>query len=123
MTTVIRRNPVNRLMKLVRRPGGPTVSEPTAEDTKILYDLSNDVLEIAGVFEMAQLGQAASSLCDLMDRCRTYGRWNQPAHEVHLNGLIALRAAGGVSDDFTQQVLDGLRQVVDRVGRGDAPGA
>ena len=160
MTTVIRRNPVNRLMKLVRRPGGPTVSEalaaaqdnlksmqeeclqamdaklalisaavarcrtqPTAEDTKILYDLSNDVLEIAGVFEMAQLGQAASSLCDLMDRCRTYGRWNQPALEVHLNGLIALRAAGGVSDDFTQQVLDGLRQVVDRVGRGDAPGA
>ena len=38
-------------------------TQPTAEDTKILYDLSNDVLEIAGGFEMAQLGQAASSLC------------------------------------------------------------
>jgi hypothetical protein len=151
---VIRRNPVNRLQKVVKRPGGPTVPEaidsahvnlktlqddclaamdaklaliaaavarcrtgPTPEETDTLYGLGNDVLEVAGVFDMLALGKAAFSLCDLMDRSRASGRWSQPALEVHLNGLVALRALAGQDDVVTEQVLEGLRRVAEHVGR------
>lgn len=152
---VIRRTPVNRLSKLVPKPGGATVDDAIAaaeknlqsvreeclramdeklalitqavircrtaqspEDIDALYSLSNDVLEVAGAFSMKDLGQAALSLCDLVDRFRTHNRWSQAALDVHLNGLIALRAADGQSDAFTNQVLDGLKKVAERVSRG-----
>ena len=91
--------------------------EPAPADLDALYTRANEVLEIAGVFGMQELGDAAFSLCDLVDRFRTFERWNLPALEVHLQGLRALRAAAGIDDAATGAVLDGLRQVAARAAR------
>jgi hypothetical protein len=150
--TVIRRNPVNRLAKLMAKPGGKSVADaladananlkalraeclplmdekiaeiqaivgrcktaPTPQDLKRLYVLGNEMLEIAGVNQMEELGEASFSLCELIDRFVTYRRYSWPALQVHLDGLIALRAAEGAVSDTTKHVLQGLKQVAETI--------
>ncbi len=150
---VIRRNPVNRLGELIRKPGGILVadalhaaqqnlksveaecllamdeklaeiaalvsqcrSDPTDEDLHTLYGLGNDVLEVAGVFELNPLSEAAFSLCDLIDRFKTHQRFSYPALVVHLQALQALRAMSGPPDPSTAVMIDGLRRVVGTIG-------
>ena len=48
-------------------------------DIRALYALSSDVNDIAGVFGMAELGQAAYSLCELLDNLASRKVWNWPA--------------------------------------------
>lgn len=152
---VIRRNPVNRLAALIRKPGGISVAEalqaaqdnlksveseclnamdeklaqiadlvarckdsPSEKDLQTLYGLGNDVLEVAGVFDMTPLSEAAFSLCDLIDRFKTYGRFSYPALMVHLQALQALRVMEGDSDPAAKSMLDGLRKVVDTISKG-----
>lgn len=154
--TVIRRNPVNRLSQLIRKPGGITVSQaledaqknldniqgsmmgvldqklaevqaivvrcrtaPTPADLKRLYALGDDILELAGPAGMGELGQAAFSLCELIDRFVSFRKYSWAALQVHLDGLTALRAAEGRIDAHTNQVLDGLKLVAATI-KGDA---
>jgi hypothetical protein len=84
------------------------------EDTKNqLYDLGNDVLAVAGAFQLAELGQAAFSLCELVDRLRSRGRWNQAAVEVHLSAFRLLRQPDPGAD--RSSVILGLKGLTDRV--------
>jgi len=84
------------------------------EDTKNqLYDLGNDVLAVAGAFQLAELGQAAFSLCELVDRLRSRGRWNQAAVEVHLSAFRLLRQPDPDTD--RSSVILGLKGLTDRV--------
>jgi hypothetical protein len=151
---VIRRNPVNRLAALIRKPGGISVAEalqaaqdnlnsvreqclsvmdeklgeiagivsrckenPADADLKALYALGNDVLEVAGVFGMNPLSEAAFSLCDLLDRFKTLRRYSYPALVVHLQALQALRASPDEPGPEAKTMLDGLRRVVDTIAR------
>lgn len=155
--SVIRRTPVNRLGKLMAKPGGisaakaladadanlagikgqclPLMDEKIAEvqsivtrckaapspaDLKRLYTLGNEILEIGGAFEMKDLSDAAFSLCELIDRFVTYKRYSWAALQVHLDGLIALRAAAGEQNPQTATVLEGLRQVCETI-KGEVP--
>jgi uncharacterized small protein (DUF1192 family) len=88
---------------------------PTPKDLKRLYALGNELLEIAGVNQMGELGEAAFSLCELIDRFVTFRRYSWPALQVHLDGLIALRAAEGTPSETTKHVLAGLRQVAETI--------
>lgn len=82
------------------------------DDTKRrIYDLSNDVVAVAGTFDLAELGQAAFSLCELVDRLRGLERWNQAAVEVHLSACRLLRHPD-TSD--RSSVVDGLRKLTQR---------
>ena len=154
--TVIRRNPVNRLGKLMATPGGISVAKaladasanlasirgdclplmdekiaevqaivarckagPSQADLKRLYGLGNEILEIGGAFDMKDLSEAAFSLCDLIDRFVTFKRYSWAALQVHLDGLIALRAAAGEQNPHTATVLIGLKQVCETI-KGEA---
>jgi hypothetical protein len=84
-------------------------------DIRALYALSGEVLDIAGVFGMPELGQAAYSLCELLDNLRSRKVWNWPAVEVHLNGLLLLADPANVPPEARKSVVDGLLQVCQRI--------
>jgi len=83
--------------------GGARPSEAIARQ---IYDLSNDVIGVAGVFSLNDLSAAAFSLCELVDRFRSMGRWNQAAVLVHLSSFRLLRHPGAEGEHA--DVLDGL---------------
>jgi hypothetical protein len=97
--------------------GRKSAKEPKAADLATLYALSGEVLDIAGLFGLPELGQAAFSLCELLDRLKSRKAWNWPAVEVHLHGLLILADPDKTPPDGRQSVVDGLRQVCQRVAR------
>ncbi len=82
---------------------------PAQGDLQKAYRQCNAIAGIAGSCGLNAVGQAAFSLCELLDRLVTSGGWNIEAVTVHLNGMRLLR--GGVGDAAEQTVLDGLRKV------------
>ena len=78
-----------------------------------IYDVANDVLAVAGAFDLSELGQAAFCLCELVDRLRASGKWNQAAVEVHLSAFRLLRQPDGGAD--RSSVIAGLKGLTDRV--------
>jgi hypothetical protein len=80
-----------------------------------LYALSGEVLDMAGVYGMPELGQAAYSLCELLDNLAARKMWNWPAVQVHLNGLLLLADPANAPPEARAHVVDGLRQVCLRV--------
>jgi hypothetical protein len=87
--------------------------QPPEETKNRIYDLGNDVLAVAGAFEFKELGQAAFSLCELVDRLRSCAKWNQAAVEVHLSAFRLLRQHDPDSD--RSSVILGLKGLTDRV--------
>ena len=90
---------------------------PDEDAIQGLYNTSSDVLDIAGLFGLPELGHAAFSLCELLDRLRSRKTWNWPAVQVHLHGLLVLADPDKTPPEGRQTVVDGLRQVCQRVGR------
>ncbi len=78
-----------------------------------IYDIANDVVAVAGAFALKELGQAAFSLCELVDRLRTRGKWNQAAIEVHLSAFRLLRQRDPDAD--RSSIIQGLMGLTDRV--------
>jgi len=97
--------------------GRKSEKEPTADDIQGLYNLSSEVLDIAGLFGLPELGHAAFSLCELLDRLKSRKTWNWPAVQVHLHGLLVLADPDKTPPEGRQTVVDGLRQVCARVAR------
>jgi hypothetical protein len=93
---------------------GHAQARPAGADLDELYRLSNDIVGMAGVFEMTALGEAAFSLCELIDHMKAPDEWNWPAVEVHLSGLRVLRHTAPDAPE-NQHVLDGLRKLIARV--------
>jgi hypothetical protein len=87
--------------------------QPSDEIKHQIYDLANDVLAVAGSFQLAELGQAAYCLCELVDRLRTCGKWNQAAVEVHLSAFRLLRNPDPDAD--RSSVVLGLKGLTERV--------
>lgn len=85
-----------------------------------MYRLSNEVVGVAGVFGYGHMGEAAYSLCDLLDQLRAQERWSAAGVRVHLQTLRLLRQRGGPAADpaACAAILDGLRQVAARM-RGE----
>jgi len=90
---------------------------PNAVDIGTLYALSSEVIDIAGLFGLPELGQAAFSLCELLDRLRSRKTWNWPAVQVHLHGLLVLADPDKTPPEARAAVVEGLRQVCERVAR------
>ena len=80
-----------------------------------LYACSNELLAVAGVFGLGELGEAAYSFCELLDRLRRTNAWSRQSVAVHVNTMKLLRhpertaSLGGC-----RAVLDGLREVTNR---------
>jgi hypothetical protein len=97
--------------------GRKSEKDPKAGDIEALYALSGEVLDIAGLFGLPELGQAAFSLCEVLDRLRSKKAWNWPAVQVHLHGLLVLADPDKTPPEGRQSVVEGLRQVCQRVAR------
>jgi hypothetical protein len=97
--------------------GKKSENNPSPDDIKALYATSSEVLDIAGLFGLPELGQAAFSLCDLLDRLGSRKTWNWPAVQVHLHGLLVLADPDKTPPEARASVVDGLRQVCARVAR------
>ena len=78
-----------------------------------IYDLSNDIVAVAGPFGLGELGQAAFCLCELVDRLRGLGQWNQAAVQVHLSSCRLLRQPAPDAD--RSSVINELKKLVERV--------
>lgn len=85
------------------------------EGLQKMYLSANRVVAMGGVFGLAELGQAAYSLCELISRFQTLERFSWLLVQVHLDGLRLLRTPGDHAADTREQVLNGLRQVATSV--------
>ena len=72
---------------------------------------------IYGRFGLPELGHAAFSLCELLDRLKSKRTWNWPAVQVHLHGLLILADPDKTPPEGRQTVVDGLRQVSQRAAK------
>jgi hypothetical protein len=102
-------------LKEIQALGRRCEKEAKLADIRALYALSSDVNDIAGVFGLPELGQAAYSLCELLDNLGARKVWNWPAVQVHLNGLLLLADPANAPPAARKSVVDGLRQVCQRV--------
>jgi hypothetical protein len=81
-----------------------------------IYGAANRIVAVAGVFDRAELGQAAYSLCELITRFRASGRWSAPMVAVHVDALQVMRHLQDQDRDHCQALHEGLRQVVAAAG-------
>ena len=86
--------------------------QPTVEQKTQIYQLGNDIYGMAGLFGLNQLGEAAFSLCELIDRLGQRSRWSLEAIEVHLAALRLFRTPAPGPEGAA--VLQGLHKVTDR---------
>lgn len=93
-----------------------------AADIERMYSLSNEIVGVAGVFGYGPMGDAAYSLCELLDHLRTQGGWSAEGVAVHLQTLRLLRSAGGPGADpkACAAILEGLRKVSARLAKPQA---
>ena len=101
-------------LDVMQQKFGQARQKPNETDLDELYRLSNDIVGMAGVFEMTELGEAAFSLCELIDRLKAPDQWDWPAVELHLSGMRVLRYSKPGQPE-NQAVLDGLRKLTARV--------
>lgn len=99
-------------MAAIERLLGGNRPRPEDDDLQKAYRQCNAIAGIAGSCGLGAVGQAAFSLCDLLDRQVQTGGWSVEAVTVHLDGMKLLRA--GIGADAEQTVLDGLRKVTDK---------
>jgi len=92
---------------------GHAHEKPDDDALDEFYRLSNGIVGIAGTFEMTELGDAAFSLCELIDRLKPAEQWDWPAVEIHLSGLRLLRRATPGAPE-NQAMLTGLRALAMR---------
>lgn len=85
-----------------------------------IYERAVFVLDIAGLYAPA-LCYAANSLCDLVHRMNTAGRWDWPSVEVHVTSMRALLDVKDEKAPSVLAVLNGLSAVVARFPEASAP--
>jgi hypothetical protein len=78
-----------------------------------LYAASSEIYSLAATFEVTELSQAASSLCDLLTGTQTHSEAElKRAVEVHLDALRTLRRPELSGDTAARiAVVEGLRQI------------
>ncbi|HEY3949184.1 hypothetical protein [Phenylobacterium sp.] len=93
--------------QLATLAGGDRTGD-VAELLERLYNLSNAIFGVAGVYGMEPLAEAACSLCDLLHGFRLGEKANWSAVDVHVDGIRLL--ANG-REEGAASILAGLAQV------------
>jgi hypothetical protein len=82
-----------------------------APDGAAIYKAAAGIIEHAGLFGMGQLGEAAYSLCELVDRLEQRSVWDADSVAVHVNGLRLLQRMPEGAAKQRLQLLEGLHAV------------
>jgi hypothetical protein len=81
-----------------------------AEAADEMYQLSNDIVGFAVTLELRDIGRAAYSLCELIERQRSRCSWSAQSVAVHVEALRLLREPGDAAGRAA--ILDGLDRVL-----------
>jgi hypothetical protein len=106
---------IGTLIERIQELGAALRCEPDAAKAQQIYDLSDEICQIAGALGLVHLGEAAYSFCELLDQMASAKKWNWPAIQVHLDGIRILRAHGSDQEAVRDSIIDGLAKVVSRV--------
>ncbi len=85
----------------------------TDEVKLLIYDLSNDIHAVAGVFGLTELSEATFSFCELVDRLRSRERWNPAAVAIFLSAFRLLRHPDAEVD--RSSVIQGLQRLTEQI--------
>lgn len=94
-----------------------SAAERTPDSFEVVYAASNHVVGLAGLFGRPELGAAAHSLCELLDRSGAWEACSPVALKVHVDSLTLLRDPDQLSPEQRADILDGLVKVVARTTR------
>ena len=95
----------------------PALSQDPALQAE-MYQSSNYVAGMAGHCGRPELGRAAYTLCEVLDRFLAGATWSAPAVIVHLDALKLLRQMDPAAPEAASKaVIDGLRSVTERIVR------
>lgn len=89
-------------------------------DTAVLeeiYQRSNEVLGLGGMFRLPDLSKAAYSLCELIDSRPAGQGVGQAALAVHVDSLRMLRAGDAIPQAERDNMVSGLAAVVSHAKR------
>lgn len=91
-------------------------ADPNPEALTNCYNVANEIFALAGAFGKTQMGEAAYSLCELIDRSLEAGKWSDPAFQAHMNALRLMRHdETEEGQEARKVVLTGLKSVIDAV--------
>ena len=86
---------------------------PYSDETlETVYRQACDIQAAAALFGLSDLGEAAWSLCELVDSGGARSRDGRPALASHLNSLRLLRLGEAVEASQRRAVLDGLQDLL-----------
>ena len=115
---------VDRNLDLLKRSAAePRIAE-TVTIQREIYAHANTIAGIAGCCGLAEMGEAAFSLCELVDRQIASGAWSARAVTVHIDAMTLLRAQdGALTPAGRRAMIEGLRSVAWRapVAASEAP--
>jgi len=78
------------------------------------YQKAVGLIGLPSLCGLDALENAAHSLCDLLDRLRTTGKWDKDGVKVHIQALRLLRSLPPEEEAMAAPILDGLRKVRER---------
>ena len=80
-----------------------------------VYDLSTEVLDVAGLYDDRPLSEAAYALCEMSDRLRTQGRADWSSVNVCVEAMKGIWATTGPTGGKIKSVLEGLWALVEHI--------
>lgn len=92
----------------------PTSQLDTAARLSEAYHAANAVIDAAAPFDLVDLCQAATGLCDLIDGARPGQAFDWRIVTVHARSLRLLQSLPLEAGEVRTQVLESLRQVAHR---------
>lgn len=78
------------------------------------YEAAVRLIGLPNLCGLDALENAAHSLCDLLDRLITTGKWDRDGVEVHIKAHRLLRSLPPEAAAAAEPILDGLRKVRER---------
>ncbi len=113
---------IDRLIGELSKRIGEIADHPGKDDP--LYIAAREIAGLAAICKRPALGDAAHSLCVLLDNSETSGLWRREAVMVHVSTLQLLRGMADEADNpMARQLVDSLNVMVKRLADEDRPGA
>ena len=95
------------------------VASGKPEDDQILYVASREIAGLAAICSLPRLGEAAHSLCVLIDNSEAVGRPHREAVTVHVSTLQLMRGLAQGNDPMQIQLARSLQDMVRRLADED----
>lgn len=103
---------VDRNLDMLKRSAADPRTGEAVTIQREIYAHANTIAGIAGCCGLAEMGEAAFSLCELVDRLIASGAWSGSAVTVHMDAMTLLRAQdGALAPAARRAMIEGLRSV------------